>query len=208
MINDWRAHFKQDKFPFLFVQLSTFGSADANSNNGSDWAELREAQAMTLSLPNTGMAVTTDVGNPADIHPKDKQDVGIRLADIALHDVYKKSGEYTGPTYQSMKFQGNKIILTFTHTGSGLLIKDKSGQLNGFEMAGADKKFHGAKAIISGDKIIVSADGISLPEAVRYNWANDASAGNLFNKEQFPAAPFRTDSWDGITVKNKYTVGK
>ncbi len=208
MINDWRQHFKQADFPFLFVQLSTFGSATANSNNGSDWAELREAQAMTLSLPNTGMAVTTDIGNPADIHPKNKQDVGIRLADIALHDVYKKAGEYTGPMYKLMKTEGNKITLTFTHTGSGLLLKGTSTTLNGFEIAGADKKFYKAKAVISGDKIIVSFDGIAQPVAVRYNWANDASAGNLFNKELFPAAPFRTDNWDGVTIKTKYMAGK
>ena len=208
MISDWRQHFKQGDFPFLFVQLSTFGSATANSNNGSDWAELREAQAMTLSLPNTGMVVTTDIGNPADIHPKNKQDVGIRLADIALHDVYKKAGEYTGPKYKSMKTEGNKIILTFTHTGSELLIKDKSAKLDGFEIAGSDKKFHAANAVISGDKVVVSFEGVSQPVAVRYNWANDASAGNLFNKELFPAAPFRTDNWDGITIKIKYMAGK
>ena len=93
-----------------------------------------------------------------------------------------------GPMYKSMKIEGNKIILTFTHTGSGLMAKDNSANLNGFEIAGADKKFHPAKAMISGDKIIVSADGVTQPAAVRYNWANDASAGNLFNKELFPAA--------------------
>ncbi len=207
MISDWRQHFKQGDFPFLFVQLSTFGSAEANSKNGSDWAELREAQAMTLTLPNTGMAVITDIGNPADIHPKNKQDVGKRLANIALHDVYEKAAEYTGPTYQSMKADGNKVILTFTHTGSGLLVKDKYGYIKGFEIAGADKQFHYAKAMVEGDKIIVHADGITQPVAVRYNWANDASEGNLFNKELFPAAPFRTDDWEGITVKNKYAIG-
>ena len=207
MINDWRAHFKQGDFPFFFVQLATFGSANSNSNNGSNWAELREAQVMTLHLPNTGMVVTTDIGNPLNIHPKNKQDVGKRLASIALHDVYKIAGEYTGPMYRSMKVELNKVIVTFTHTGSGLLVKSNDGIVNGFEIAGADKKFQVAKAEISGDKIIVSADGVSLPVAVRYNWANDASAGNLFNKEQFPAAPFRTDSWDGITVKNKYLAG-
>jgi sialate O-acetylesterase len=208
MINDWRTHFKQGNFPFLFVQLSTFGSAEANSKNGSDWAELREAQAMTLSLPNTGMAVITDIGNPADIHPKNKQDVGKRLAFIALHDVYNKPGEYTGPQYQSMKITGNKVALTFTHTGSGLMVKDNAGNIGGFEISGADKQFHAANATIDGDKIMVTANDVSQPVAVRYNWVNDASAGNLFNKEQFPAAPFRTDKWEGITVKNKYTVGK
>ena len=207
MINDWRQHFKQGDFPFLFVQLSTFGSTEANSKNGSNWAELREAQAMTLSLPNTGMAVITDIGNPTDIHPKNKQDVGKRLASIALHDVYEKTAEYTGPTYKSMQAAGNKVILTFTHTGSGLLVKDKYGYVKGFEIAGADKQFQYARATMEGDKIIVQADGITQPVAVRYNWVDDASEGNLFNKELFPAAPFRTDDWEGITVKNKYAIG-
>lgn len=206
MISDWRQHFKQGDFPFLFVQLSTFGSAESNSKNGSAWAELREAQAMTLRLPNTGMAVITDIGNPADIHPKNKQDVGKRLANIALHDVYEKAAEFTGPTFQSMKADGNKAILTFTHTGSGLLVKDKYGYIKGFEIAGADKQFHYAKAMVEGDKLIIHADGITQPVAVRYNWANDASEGNLFNKELFPAAPFRTDDWEGITIKNKYAI--
>ena len=208
MINDWRQHWKQGDFPFLFVQLSTYGSADANSNNGSAWAELREAQAMTLSLPNTWMAVTTDIGNPKDIHPKNKQDVGIRLAAIALHDLYEKQGEYTGPVYQSMKTEANRIAVSFTHTGTGWLVKDKYGYIKGFEIAGADKKFHFAKAMIEGDKIIVFSDQILLPVAVRYNWSDDASEGNLFNKELFPAAPFRTDDWEGITVKNRYTVNQ
>ncbi|MBC7422873.1 MAG: hypothetical protein H7334_05395 [Ferruginibacter sp.] len=206
MITDWRQHFKQGNFPFYFVQLATFGSAAANSNIGSDWAELREAQAMALSLPNTGMAVTTDIGNPADIHPKNKQDVGKRLARIALHDVYKTTGEYNSPMYAGIKTTANKTALSFTHTGAGWLIKDNN-TITGFEIAGADKKFVPAKAVVAGNTIIVSADGILQPVAVRYNWVNDASAGNLFNKEGFPLAPFRTDKWEGITVKNKYSIG-
>ncbi len=208
MIKDWRQHFKQGDFPFLFVQLSTFGSADANSNSGSNWAELREAQAMTLALPNTGMAVTTDIGNPKDIHPKNKQDVGKRLAAIALHDVYAQQGEYTGPVYQSMKTEGNQIEISFTHTGSGWWVKDKYGYIKGFEIAGADKKFHFAKAMLKNGKIMVFSDDVLQPVAVRYNWSDDASEGNLFNKESFPAAPFRTDNWDGVTIKNKYSLNQ
>ena len=206
MINDWRQHFNQGNFPFLFVQLATFGSAAANSKNGSNWAELREAQTMALNLPNTGMAITTDIGNPADIHPKNKQDVGIRLASIALHDVYNQTGESSGPMYQSMKVEGNKAILTFTHAGNGWLVKDQYGYIKGFEIAAADKQFHYAKAMVAEDKIIVYAEGISQPVAVRYNWVDDATEGNLFNKEQLPAAPFRTDDWEGVTAKNKYTI--
>ena len=207
MINDWRKQFKQGNFPFYFVQLATFGSANNNSNSGSNWAELREAQAMTLSLANTGMVVTTDIGNPGNIHPKNKQDVGKRLALVALHDVYKKQGEYTGPMYKSMTTQGNKVTLNFAHTGSGFLINGAAKNMQGFEVAGADKKFQPANAVMDGNKIVVYAEGISQPAAVRYNWVNDASAGNVFNKEGFPMAPFRTDNWDGITIKNKYEVG-
>lgn len=205
MITDWRQHWNLGNFPFYFVQLSTFGSADANSNNGSQWAELREAQAMTLSLPHTGMAVTTDIGNPKDIHPKNKQEVGKRLAKLALHDVYEKPGEYTGPVYQSMNKKDHRIEITFAHTGSGLLVKDKYGYAKGFEIAGADKKFEFAKAMQDGDKITVYSEKVPDPVAVRYNWADDASEGNLFNKEQFPAAPFRTDDWEEITRNAKYS---
>ena len=205
MIKDWRQHFKQGDFPFYFVQLPTFGSAKSNSNNGSQWAELREAQDQTLALPNTGMVVTTDIGDPGDIHPKNKQDVGKRLADIALNKLYQKKGECTGPRYQSMKIIGTTVSLSFTHTGSGLQAKDKGSRVNGFEIAGADKKFHLAQAIISGNKIILHADSVLQPVAVRYNWADDASSGNLFNRELYPAAPFRTDNWEGITVRNRYT---
>ncbi len=208
MITDWRQHWKQGDFPFFFVQLSTFGSATANSNNGSNWAELREAQAMTLSLPNTGMAVTTDIGDPKDIHPKNKQDVGKRLAYIALHDVYGKQGECMGPVYQSMNKVGDRIDISFTHTGSGWLVKDKYEYIKGFEIAGADKKFHFAKALINGNKITVWCDEVPQPVAVRYNWADDASEGNLFNKEMLPAAPFRTDDWEGVTIRNRYIVNQ
>jgi sialate O-acetylesterase len=154
------------------------------------------------------MAITTDIGNPADIHPKNKQDVGKRLASIALHDVYQQPGESNGPMYQSMKVEGNKIEITFTHTGTGWLVKDKYGYIKGFEIAGADKQFHYAKAMTQGDKIVVYSEGIPQPVAVRYNWVDDATEGNLFNKEQFPAAPFRTDDWEGVTAKNKYSISR
>lgn len=205
MITDWRKQFKQGDFPFYFVQLATFGSVEANSNNGSNWAELREAQAFALTMPNTGMAVTTDIGNPADIHPKNKQVVGKRLALIALHDLYNITGEYSSPVYQSYKVAGNSIIVSFTHTGKGLEIKGNT-LVKGFEIAGADKKFVPAEAMIEGNKIKVAANGISKPVSVRYNWVNDASGGNIFNKEALPLAPFRTDNWDGITTKAKYTI--
>ncbi len=208
MITDWRKHWNKGNFPFFFVQLSTFGKADANSNKGSNWAELREAQAMTLSLPHTGMAVTTDIGNPVDIHPKNKQDVGKRLAYIALHDVYQQPGEYIGPVYQSHKTEGNLVTLTFTHTGRGMMAKDQYGYVKGFEVAGSDKVFHYARGIIQGNTIAVQSDEVTNPVAVRYNWADDATEGNVFNKEQLPMAPFRTDNWDGVTKNNRYAISR
>ena len=208
MINDWRKHWNEGDFPFYFVQLSSWNADNGNSAKGSTWAELREAQTMTLSLPNTGMAVTTDIGNETDIHPKNKQDVGKRLAAIALHNVYGKSIVFSGPMYQSMQTQGNKIILSFTNIGSGLMVKDKYGYLKGFEVAGADKQFHYAKAYIDGDKVVVYNDSVSAPVAVRYNWADFADDGNLFNEEGLPAVPFRTDTWKGITEENKFAIGQ
>jgi sialate O-acetylesterase len=208
MITDWRRHWNEGDFSFYFVQLASWNADNGNSAKGSAWAELREAQAMTLSLPNTGMAVTADIGNPVDIHPKDKQDVGKRLAAIALHYLYGKDIVYGGPVYQSMQTEGNKAILSFTNTGSGLMVKDKYGYLQGFEIAGADKQFHYAKASIDGDKVVVYSDSVSAPVAVRFGWADDAGDDNLYNKEGFPASPFRTDTWQGITEENKFTIGQ
>lgn len=208
MINDWRRQWNEGDFPFYFVQLASWNADNGNSARGSTWAELREAQIMTLSLPYTGMAVTTDIGNPTDIHPKNKQDVGKRLAAIALHNVYKKNIVYSGPMYQSMQINGNKITLSFTNVGSGLMTKDKDGYIKGFEIAGADKLFHYAKAHIDGDKVVVYNDSVSAPVAIHYNWADYADSGDLFNKEGFPASPFRTDSWKGITEEEKFTIGQ
>jgi sialate O-acetylesterase len=206
MINDWRSRWGEGDFPFYFVQLASFNAANGNSANGSSWAELRESQTQTLSLPNTGMAVTIDIGDSTNIHPKDKQDVGKRLAAIALHNVYVENNVYSGPMYQSMKVDGNKIRISFTHLGSGLMVKDKYGYIKGFEIAGADKKFHYAKAFIDGSDVVVYIDEVIEPVAVRYAWADDAGEANLFNEEGFPASSFRTDNWKGITEETKYTI--
>lgn len=208
MITDWRRHWGQGDFPFYFVQLAAFNSDNGDSKKGSTWAELREAQTMTLSLPNTGMAVTTDIGNPTDIHPKNKEDVGKRLAAVALNKTYGKGNVYSGPVYEAMKVDGNKIILSFTNTGGGLLSKNKYGYLQGFEIAGQDQQFLYARAFIDGDKVVVYQDGVTSPVAVRFGWADNAEDDNLFNKEGFPAPPFRTDHWKGITEQNKYEVGR
>jgi sialate O-acetylesterase len=203
LIEDWRKRWGRD-FPFYFVQLATFNAANGDSKKGSSWAELREAQTMTLKLPHTGMAVTTDLGDPNDIHPRNKQDVGLRLAAIALHDAYGRSNVFSGPMYQGMKTEGNKLVLSFSNTGSGLVAKDKYGYLKGFEVAGADQQFHYAKAIIQGNEVVVYADSVAHPVAVRFAWADDASEANLYNKEGFPAVPFRTDTWKGITEGATY----
>ena len=208
MINDWRQRWGQGNFPFYFVQLASFNAANGDSEHGSSWAELREAQTRTLSLPNTGMAVITDIGESTDIHPKNKQDVGKRLAAIALNNIYGHTMQYSGPVYESLAVDGNKIVLTFTHTGSGLMAKDKYGYIKGFEVGGSDHHFHYAKASLSGNKVVVSSDAVSEPLEARYAWADDAGDANLYNQEGFPAVPFRTDQWKGLTDGKKYEIGK
>lgn len=207
LISDWRTKFKQGNFPFYFVQLSTFDEFGGNSQKGSRWAELREAQSETLKLPNTGMVVTTDIGNAKDIHPTNKQDIGLRLAAIAMNNIYGKKQVHSGPTYKSQEIKGNQIILTFDNIGSGLSTPNNV-ELKGFEIAGADKVFHSAKSIIKDNKVIVSSDQVQNPVAVHYGWADDDTAINLFNKEKFPASQFRTDNWEMITANEKYSVSK
>ncbi|MGA0560664.1 sialate O-acetylesterase [Larkinella sp. VNQ87] len=204
MINDWRSRWGQGDFPFLFVQLASFNAGNGNSAKGSSWAELREAQTMTLTLPNTGMAVTSDIGEPNDIHPKNKQDVGKRLALNALKTVYGQNLDYSGPVFKSMQINGNKALLTFDHVGSWLMSTDKYGYLKGFEVAGADQQFHWAKAEIQGDKVVVYANTVTTPVAVRYGWADDNGEVNLYNQAGLPAVPFRTDTWKGITEAARF----
>ena len=199
MINDWRTLWKQGDFPFYFVQLANY-MAPSGEPAQSTWAELREAQTMTLKLPNTGMASAIDIGEAKDIHPKNKQDVGKRLALNALKMTYGKDLEYTGPTYESMKVEGSKVILTFSHPANGLKSNSKYGYINGFAVAGADQKFHWAKAtILNNNTVVVSSDEVRTPVAVRYGWADNPDDLNLYNSENLPANPFRTDSWPGIT---------
>ncbi len=206
MIQDWRNKFNNGNFPFYFVQLASF-DASGNSNEGCSWAELREAQTMTLSLPNTGMVVTTDlVTDPKDIHPKNKQDVGKRLAALALNNDYNKPRVCSGPKYKSMEIIGNQIILTFENIGTGLSTPDKYGYIYGFEIAGNDQVFHYAKAFIKDNKVILSSENVENPVAVHFSWIGDATESNLFNKEGFPALPFRTDQWKTVTKENGYKI--
>lgn len=207
LINDWREKWNKD-FPFYFVQLSSYDILKGDSNNGSMWAELREAQMMTLSLPNTGMAVTTDIGNPKDVHPTNKQDVGKRLAAIALKNVYDKNRVCIGPTFKSVEIQGNQIIATFENTGSGLSTPDKYGYVKGFEIAGSDQIFYYAKAQIVNNKVVIYNENVPNPIAIHFGWADDASDDNLYNIEGFPAGPFRTDEWKSIMKESKYKIAK
>ena len=200
LIKDWRKQWGVGDFPFYFVQLANFMKPYTNPEE-SAWAELREAQLMALSLPNTGMAVTIDVGNDVDIHPKNKQDVGKRLALIALAKNYGKTIPFSGPLYQSQIVEGNKIRLTFKHVEGGLQAKDGS-TLTGFEIAGADKKFYKATATIIGRDVVVTSSDVAKPIAVRYDWANNPD-GNLYNTAGLPASPFRTDMWAGVTAGKK-----
>jgi sialate O-acetylesterase len=208
LINDWRAKWNNATMPFYFVQLATYKTKGSNSNEGSGWAELREAQTMTLQLPNTGMVVTTDLGNPNDIHPTNKQDVGKRMAAIALNNLYSKPMICNGPTYTSMQVNGKQAVLTFENIGAGLTAMDKYGYLKGFEVAGNDQVFYYARAFIRGNTVVVSCDQVANPAAVRFGWVGDASDCNLFNKEGFPAVPFRTDDWKTVTVNEKYKIEK
>ncbi|GAB3500193.1 sialate O-acetylesterase [Spirosoma knui] len=202
LINDWRQKWNRE-FPFYFVQLSSFG-ANQSSNQGSGWAELREAQTMTLSLPKTAMAVTIDVGNPKDIHPTNKQDVGHRLAVNALKLDYGQNINHSSPLYESVQFDGGRAIVTFKHVANGLTVKDKYGYLKGFEIAGEDKVFHYAQATIQGNRVVVSHPDVPKPVAVRYAWADAPEDANLSNSEGFPASPFRTDSWPAVTRNAKF----
>ncbi|HEX7585636.1 MAG TPA: sialate O-acetylesterase [Prolixibacteraceae bacterium] len=199
LITDWRNKWQLGNFPFIWVQLANF-MAPVDQPAESSWAELREAQAMTLKLPNTGMASAIDIGDATNIHPTNKQEVGKRLALNALKITYGKDVVYTGPTYESMKVDGKNVIVKFSSTGSGLKVNNKYGYINGFAIAGADKKFHWAKAVvISDNSVVLHSEEVPLPVAVRYGWADNPDDLNLYNKEGLPANPFRTDDWPGIT---------
>ncbi len=196
LIKDWRAQWQQGDFPFLFVQLANFRAANAEPVD-DDWAELRETQAMTLSLPNTGMAVTIDIGDANDIHPGNKQEVGNRLALNARRLVYEEKITHIGPQYKSMELEGNRIRLLFDHVDEGLMSKNGE-ELKGFALAGADRKFVWAKAVIEGNAVVASHDKIAQPVAVRYAWSSNPVC-NLYNQAGLPAALFRTDNWPEVT---------
>ncbi len=200
MISNWRHDWGEGNFPFLFVQLANY-MATRPEPGDSAWAELREAQLMTLSLPNTGMAVIIDIGEATDIHPKNKQDVGKRLALWALAKTYDKPIAWSGPLYKSMKIRGNEVVLHFDCINGGL-VAEGGKPVKGFAIAGADRKFVWADARIEGDAVVVSSEKVAKPVAVRYAWA-DNPVCNLYNGAGLPASPFRTDDWPGVTAGKK-----
>jgi len=223
LITDWRKQWGRDDLPFYFCQLASF-LAKTPQPGESLWAELREAQSMTLKLPDTGQAVLIDIGEAGDIHPKNKQDAGDRLAAIALANHYGKSVPFSGPVYQSMKVEGGRILLAFSHVDGGLVarslpatydVKTKIGEtsplvrnspgseLEGFAICGADHMWVWADAKIDGDSVIVWSDKIPQPVAVRYAWADNPIC-NLYNAAGLPASPFRTDDESGLTRNATY----
>lgn len=199
LIAAWRAGWGENDLPFLFVQLPNM--IRKKPPQPPDWPEVREAQLMTAkSVPGAGMVVAIDIGDPHDLHPKNKKPVGERLADIAEAMIYRHSDtDCTGPLYHGAKFDGGKAVLSFDSAQSGL--EAREGALQGFLIAGKDQKFVPAEAKIEGDTVVVSSPQVSEPVAVRYAW-EDNPVSSLYNKNGYPASPFRTDDWPENTVKN------
>ena len=220
LVNGWRKVFQNKDLAFYWVQLANFRKPNvrvvndpkkefSNAAGGDGWAKIREAQTKALDIPHTGMAVAIDLAdahNPNDIHPRNKQDVGGRLAQWALHQTYgKKNLVPTGPLYKSHKIKGSKVHLSFDHVGKGLMIGKKTkleptaevkgGKLEHFSIAGEDKKWVWADAAIDGDTVVVSSKEVKKPVAVRYGFTMNPANANLYNKDGIPALPFRTDDW-------------
>jgi len=192
MIQDWRTRWGQGDFPFLFVQLAAY-MQKRDEPGESNWAALREAQLETLDLPATGMAVTIDIGDAEDIHPRNKHDVGKRLGLAARKIAYDQDLIHSGPIHRDYEVAGHEMVLFFDHVGSGLTVP--AGQpLSGFTIAGMDREFQWAEARIEEDRVIVWSDRVYNPVAVRYAWADNPTS-NLYNREGLPASPFRTDDW-------------
>ena len=203
LIRDWRAAWKQkDEFAFLFVQLANFKPAEPQPTD-SEWAELREAQLFALNEPKTGMAVAMDIGEAANIHPKNKLDVGRRLALAARKIAYQDTaaGECSGPVYKAMSVESDRVRLLFDYVAEGLAAKN--GALRQFAIAGADKKFVWANAHIEQNTVVVWSPEVPKPVAVRYAWADNPEGCNLYNSAGLPAPPFRTDQWPGLTFNVK-----
>jgi sialate O-acetylesterase len=209
LVKGWRNAFQNPKLAFYWVQLCNFKQPGTTPGGGDGWAKLREAQTQALDIPHTGMAIIIDLAdahNPNDIHPKNKQDVGGRLAQWALHQTYnKKDMVPSGPLYSGHKIKGNQVHLSFKNIGKGLMVgkkekldptqEIKNGTLKHFSIAGADKKWHWAEAKIMGGQVVLSSKEVKTPKAARYAYTMNPADANLYNKEGLPADPFRTDDW-------------
>jgi sialate O-acetylesterase len=206
LIGGWRQLWNQGDFPFYFVQLANFQKPTEDPAGGDGWARIRDAQKQCLGIPNTGMAVIIDIGQANDIHPRNKQDVGARLALWALAKEYgRKDVVCSGPLYKAHKVEGNSIRIEFDDTGGALMVGRKNGleptaedpeaKLTWFAIAGEDRKWHWADAKIDGETVVVSCPDVPNPVAVRYAYAMNPQGCNLYNRAGLPAAPFRTDDW-------------
>jgi len=192
LIRAWRKDWAQPELPFLWVQLANFHSG-ADTATHSPWAVLRESQSRALVLPATAQVVAIDIGDPADIHPLNKQEVGRRLTLAARHVSYGESLVFSGPVYRAAKFDGDSVRIEFDTQGSALAVR--GGSLQGFEVAGDDHHFHPARAVIAGSRVVVTSDAVTQPRAVRYAWSDNPERANLTNGQGLPASPFRTDDW-------------
>ncbi|HEX6048110.1 MAG TPA: sialate O-acetylesterase, partial [Gemmatimonadaceae bacterium] len=196
LITSWRREWVGGKdFPFIWVQLPNFNPADSVPPTRSAWATQRASMTAALALPNTGHAITIDIGDANDIHPRNKQDVGARLALVARKVAYRQSVVASGPTYRRHTVRAGRVSIEFDDIGGGLVSRGPNGTVGGFAIAGADRKLVWAEARIDGDRVVVWSDRVPSPVAVRYAWADNPSTANLYNREGLPAAPFRTDTW-------------
>ncbi|HZV37693.1 MAG TPA: sialate O-acetylesterase [Pseudoxanthomonas sp.] len=194
MIEQWRAQWHAPKLPFLWVQLANWVSG-ADQGDSSPWSVLRESQSKTLSLPATAQAVTIDIGNPDDIHPRNKQDVGKRLALAARHVAYAETLVYSGPVFAGMQVERGMATLSFARGNGALAVRGGGNDVHGFRLAGADRVFHPAKAVVRGDKVVAQSDAVPVPVAVRYAWSDNPADADLANDVGLPASPFRSDNW-------------
>ena len=194
MIQDWRRAWDIGDFPFLFVQLASYGEPRSEPYD-SDWAVLRESQSAALALPNTAQAVAIDIGDAHDIHPRNKQDVGARLALAARHVAFGEGSAHSGPVYRRHEQRDGRIVVDFDHLGGGLVTHGDENRVHGFAIAGADMRFVWANALVEGDRVVVWNEHVPNPVAVRYAWADNPEGANLFNQAGLPASPFRTDDW-------------
>lgn len=205
LVAGWRKLFNPD-LAFYWVQLANFKEPSENPAGGYGWSTIREAQRKALTIPHTGMAVTTDIGEAGDVHPRNKQDVGHRLAQWALHQTYGDENlTPSGPLYKSHTVERDSIRITFDYVGKGLMAGAKQGlnptnevadgSLEQFAIAGEDRQWHWAKAVIDGETVVVSSENVPNPAAVRYGYRMNPEGANLYNKDGLPASPFRTDNW-------------